>query len=819
MAKVVKRPATKTSFVTPGGRALSADEIIADYRLAVRSRAASVIGRREVLTGKAGFGIFGDGKEIPQLALAKFFRNGDWRAGYYRDQTLMFATGMSDLAQFFAQLYAATDPKLELASAGRQMPSHFATRFLDENGRWLPQIAMKNSSADVSSVGGQMARLLGLAYASKLYRLSADLRGRMKDFSVRGDEVAFGTIGDAGTSEGIFWEVMNAAAVLQVPMALSVWDDGFGISVPREIQTAKSSISAALSGMRRDGAAPRAAGPLTPGLEIRVVKGWDYAALVDAYADVIPLVRRDHVPALIHVIECTQPQGHSTSGSHERYKSKERLRWEEEFDGIRRMREWLIGEGLAAAEQLDRFEQEDKRAVEAVREDAWEGYQRPIRAERDGAAELLERLSRERPDAGIDALVSELRSATEATRRLVAATLSRAIVLTRGVGAPSRRELVALANEYEIANRRRYASHLYCETDQAALRVPRLDAAYTDASESVDGRVVLQRNFDALFARDERVFALGEDVGKLGDVNLVYEGLQKKHGELRVTDTGIREASILGQGIGSALRGLRPIVDIQYIDYLLFALEVLSDDLATLRYRTAGGQAAPVIIRTKGHRLQGIWHTGSPMGMILGSCRGVYLCVPRDCTRAAGFYNTLLRADDPAIVVEVLNAYRLKERLPENLGEFTMPLGVPDTVRQGRDVTVVTYGACVRVALDAAVELAALGIEAEIVDVQTLEPFDTDGLAARSVQRTSAVVFLDEDFPGGATAYMARHVLERDGAWDALDATPRTITALANRSPYAQDGDYFVKPNQEGVVAVVYDLMRERFPDRYPALR
>ncbi|TMD58695.1 MAG: transketolase [Chloroflexi bacterium] len=810
MAKVVKRPATKTSFLTPGGRTLPADEILADYRLAVRSRAASVIGRREVLTGKAGFGIFGDGKEIPQLALAKCFRDGDWRAGYYRDQTLMFATGMSDLSQFFAQLYAATDPKLEPASRGRQMPSHFATRFLDDDGSWLPQIAMKNSSADVSSVGGQMARLLGLSYASKLYRLNAELRERMKSFSIRGEEVAFGTIGDAGTSEGIFWEAMNAAAVLQVPMAVSVWDDGFGISVPREIQTAKSSISAALSGMARDGG---------PGFEIRVVRGWDYPALIDTYADVVALVRSDHVPALIHVIECTQPQGHSTSGSHERYKSKERLRWEEEFDGIRRMREWLIGEGLATAEQLDRFEQEDKRAVEAVREEAWEGYQRPIRAERDHVAGLLERVAQERPDAGVDALVSELRSATEATRRLVAASLSRAVVLTRGVETPSRSELAALSGEYELANRKRYALHLYCETERAALRVAPVGAEYAAASESVDGRVVLQRNFDALFARDGRVFAIGEDVGKLGDVNLVYEGLQRKYGELRVTDTGIREASILGQGIGSALRGLRPIVDIQYIDYLLFALEVLSDDLATLRYRTAGGQAAPVIVRTKGHRLQGIWHTGSPMGMILGSSRGVYLCVPRDCTRAAGFYNTLLRADDPAIVVEVLNAYRLKERLPENLGEFTVPLGVADSVRLGRDVTIVTYGACVHIALDAADDLAAIGIEAEVLDVQTLEPFDLEGAAARSVRKTNAVVFLDEDFPGGATAYMARHVLERDGAWDALDATPRTITALANRSPYAQDGDYFVKPNRERVVEVVYDLMRERFPDRYPALR
>ena len=810
MAKVVKRPATKTSFVTARGRTLPVDEIIADYRLAVRSRAASVIGRREVLTGKAGFGIFGDGKEIPQLALAKVFQNGDWRAGYYRDQTLMFATGMSDLSQFFAQLYATTDVGREPASGGRQMPSHFATRFLDGDGRWLPQISMKNSSADVSSVGGQMARLLGLAYASKLCRANPALREAMRDFSVDGNEVAFGTIGDAGTSEGVFWEAVNAAAVLQIPLAISVWDDGFGISVPREMQTAKSSISAALGGMQRDA---------RPGLEIRVARGWDYVSLVDTYAEVIEVVRRDHVPALIHVIECTQPQGHSTSGSHERYKSKERLRWEEEYDGIRRMREWLIGEGLASAEQLDAAEQEDKRAVEAVREDAWEAYQRPIREERDRAAAVLERIAGERRDDAVASLVTDLRSPTEATRRLVAATVSRALVATRGADTPARRELVAFANDYDAANRGRYASHLYCETERAALRAPTVAARYDEAAESVDGRVVLQRNFDAIFARDPRVIALGEDVGKLGDVNLVYEGLQKKYGELRLTDTGIREATILGEGVGAALRGLRPIVDIQYIDYLLFALEVLSDDLATLRYRTAGGQAAPVIVRTKGHRLQGIWHTGSPMGMILGSCRGVYLCVPRDCARAAGFYNTLLRGDDPGIVVEVLNAYRLKERLPANLGEFTVPLGVAEVVREGRDVTVVTYGACVRVAMEAAQDLAALGVEVEIVDAQTLEPFDLRGVAARSIEKTNAALFLDEDFPGGATAYMARHVLERDGAWDLLDAGPRSVTALSNRSPYAQDGDYFVKPQRENVVEAVYALMRERFPDRYPALR
>ncbi len=804
MAKVAPRRA-KTKLVTPGGRTLAADEIISDYRLAVRSRAASVIGRREVLTGKAGFGIFGDGKEIPQLALAKTYREGDWRAGYYRDQTLMFATGMADLDGFFAQLYANTDVAREPASGGRQMPSHFATRFLDEQGRWRPQLAMKNSSSDISSVGGQMARLLGLAYASKLYRNNPQLRGVAKDLSRNGDEVAFGAIGDAGAGEGIFWEAINAAVVLQVPMAVSVWDDGFGISVPRALQVAMDSVSQSLEGMRSK-------------LEIRVVRGWDYVALVDTYAEVIAKVRREHAPALLHVVECTQPQGHSTSGSHERYKSKERLIWENDFDGIRRMRDWMIAEGIARAEQLDAFELEDKRAVEGIRERAWEAYQRPIRAETGRAADLIERTAHGSAGPDLHELAPALRGAREATRRLVSASLARALAATRGMETPARHELAAFAREYRAANEARYGSDLYAEGDRSPLCVPETKPTLSDSSEVVDGRVVLQRNFDAIFARDPRVFAIGEDVGKLGDVNLVYEGLQAKYGAWRVTDTGIREATILGQGIGAALRGLRPLVDIQYIDYLLFAMQTLSDDLATLRYRTRGGQTAPVIIRTKGHRLQGIWHTSSPMSMILGSCRGVHLCVPRDCTRAAGFYNTLLRGDDPGIVVEVLNAYRVKERVPANLGEFTVPLGVPEVLREGRDVTLVTYGACVRVASEAIAVLETLGIDVELVDVQTLEPFDVRGLIARSLAKTNAVVFLDEDVPGGASAYMLQRVLEGQGAWDVLDVTPRTLSARANRSPYGQDGDYFAKPQPEDVVDAVYGLMRERSPERYPPL-
>jgi pyruvate/2-oxoglutarate/acetoin dehydrogenase E1 component/TPP-dependent pyruvate/acetoin dehydrogenase alpha subunit len=808
MAKVApRRPSGKTEVVTPAGTTLSAREVIQDYRLAYRSRIASVIGRREVLTGKAGFGIFGDGKEIPQLAMAKAFREGDWRAGYYRDQTFMFGTEMSTLDEFFAQLYANPDVGAEPASGGRQMPSHFATRVLDERGRWKPQVRSRNSSSDMSSVGGQMARLLGLAYASKLYRQNLALRDVGRDFSVEGNEVAFGTIGDAGTSEGIFWETINAAAVLQVPLVMSVWDDGYGISVPREYQTAKSSISAALAGMCRDGG---------PGLEIYVVKGWEYLALCDTYLAAVERTRATHVPALIHVIEVTQPQGHSTSGSHERYKTRERLAWEDEYDGIRRMREWIIREGIATGQDLDALEDEDKRFVEERREAAWEAYQAPVRRERDEAVALLRHAAEDEPSADLEDLARELEAATDVTRRLVQATLARAELATRG--APAATELRTFLEDYRARNAERYTSHLYSASAESPLAVPEEKPRYTERSESADGRLVLLRCFDENFARDPRIFVIGEDVGKLGDVNLVFEGLQAKYGELRLTDTGIREATILGQGIGAALRGLRPIVDIQYVDYLLFALQTLSDDLATLHYRTHGGQKAPVVIRTKGHRLQGIWHTGSPMSLILSSCRGVYLCVPRDMTRAAGMYNTLFRGDNPGIVIEVLNGYRIKERVPENVGTFTVAFGMPEVIREGASLTVVTYGALCRIALSAADALAPHGIDLEVIDVQTLEPFDLTGSIARSVEKTNAVLFLDEDVPGGASAYMMQRVLETQGAWDYLDAAPRTLCAAANRSPYGTDGEYFTKPNAEDVVRVAYDMMRERDPRAFPAL-
>ncbi|HUG55868.1 MAG TPA: thiamine pyrophosphate-dependent enzyme [Candidatus Limnocylindrales bacterium] len=799
--------------VTPRAKLeLTADEIVADYRVAYRSRVASVLGRREVLTGRAPFGIFGDGKEVAQLALAKQLRDGDWRSGYYRDQTLMFAAGMADLAQFFAQLYTVSDLAAEPHSGGRQMVSHFATRSLEADGRWRRLAEMKNAAADLSPVAGQMGRSLGLAYASKLCRVHDGFRAwaRAEGFSVDGDEVCFATIGNAGTSEGVFWETLNAAGVLQVPLAISVWDDGYGISVPNEYQTTKGSISAVLQGFRPE--------KDVPGVEVHVGKGWDYVGLCDMYALGIAKVRRDHAPAVFHVVEMTQPQGHSTSGSHERYKTAERMRFETEADPIARMREWMIREEIATAGALDAFDAEDRAAVEEIRDGAWRAYQGPMDQARGRALALLERAAEEAPEAGLAPIVEELRDPPELSWRLVRSGLARALLALRGTETPAKRELVSFLDAYARENEERFNSHLYSESPESPLRVPEVAAEYSDRSELVDGRIVLVRYFDQLLARDPRVFVIGEDVGRLGDVNLVFEGLQAKHGPLRLTDTGIREATILGQGIGTAMRGLRPIVDIQYLDYLLYALQLASDDLATLHYRTRGGQKAPVVIRTKGHRLQGIWHTGSPMAMLLGALRGIRIAVPRNMAQAAGFYNTFFRGDDPGIVIEVLSGYRLKERVPDNLGEFTVPLGVPETLRPGRDITLVTYGACCRIALEAAELLEPLGIDVEVVDVRTLQPFDLAHSIVGSLERTGALLVVDEDVPGGASAYVMRHVLEDQEGILHLDVTPRTLTARANRAPVSQDGDYFAKPNRDDVVRACYGIMRERRPADFPAL-
>jgi 2-oxoisovalerate dehydrogenase E1 component len=758
-----------------------------------------------VLRGNATFGIFGDGKEVPQLAMAKAFRPGDWRAGYYRDQTFMWATRMSNVRGFFAQLYGNANVEADPASGGRQMGNHFATRFLDEHGAFARSVEMLNTSADVSNVAGWMPRLVGLAYASKLYRDNPQLKQAQDGFSVNGNEVAFGTIGDAATSEGLFWEAINAVGVLQVPLAMSVWDDGYGISVPITAETTKASISDVLRGFVPDD---------RPGIDIYVVPGWDYPALVEAYARGIEKVRREHKPALFHIVELTQPQGHSTSGSHERYKTKERLRFENEFDCVARMRDWIIESGVASESQLEGWEAADKEAVEAARDLAWEAFQAPIRAERDRAVAILKSI--DMPE--IAPITNLLDEAGKVTRSLVMASATSALHRMRGIGSPARTELAKFVEEYRRENHQRYNSHLYSGSDESPLKVPVVAPVFSDTSPKVDGRQVLLRNFDANFARDPRLFVIGEDVGRLGDVNLVFEGLQAKYGDLRITDTGIREATILGQAIGAAMRGLRPICDIQYLDYFLYALETAADDLATLHWRTVGGQKAPVVIRTKGHRLVGIWHSGSPLAVLLNALQGVYVAVPRNMTQAAGFYNTLFRGDNPGVVIEVLNGYRLKERVPDNIGEFTVPLGVPEVLREGTDATIITYGACCGIALDSAGTLEELGVSCEVIDVQTLNPFDTNHTIVRSVEKTHALICLDEDVPGAASAFMLQQVLEVQNGWWHLDAAPRTLAASPNRPAYGPDGDYFTKPNRESIVATVYDLVRERQPWRFPPL-
>src|SRR5436309_3136568 len=788
---------------------ISADDVIADYRLPVRSRAASELSRREVLVGKAPFGISGEGKELAQRAMAKAFRPGDWRSGYYRDQTFMFAVGLADLSQYFAQLYADPDVVRDPNSAGRQMLSHFATRTLDERGRWKDLLASGQSASDLSPVGSQMPRAIGLAWASKLYRGSPAARTVSRGFSRNGEEVCFATIGNAGTTEGVFWESLNAGGVLQIPLVISVWDDGYGISVPNELQTTKGSISALLQGFQRsDGGG---------GYDLHTVKGHDYLACCDVYQLAVEHARREHVPSVVHVTEMTQPQGHSTSGSHERYKSKDRLLFEIEFDPIRRMREWILHEGLVDAGTLDEIERTERADVERIREEAWEAYQAPIRDDRARALSATLQAGRE-ANADLSRIVDELRSAEAPSRRLVAAVARRALVALRGHDGPARAELAAFFESYARQNDERFNSYLYSRSAESPLRIGAVAPTYVEGAEAVDGRLVLVRCFDENLGRDPRIVILGEDVGKLGDVNLVFEGLQAKHGDQRVIDTGIREATILGQGIGAALRGLRPVVDIQYVDYLLYALELASDDLATLHWRTGGGQKAPVLIRTKGHRLQGIWHTGSPMATIVSALRGLHVAVPRDMTRAAGLYNTLLRGDDPGLLIEVLSGYRLKERIPEHVGEFTIPLGVPETLRSGADVTLVTYGALCRIAGEAAEDLAELGIDTEIVDVQTLLPFDIDHAIAESVAKTRALLVVDEDVPGGASAYILREVTEVQGGIDHLDVGPRTLTATANRVAVGNDGDYFSKPNREDIVGAVYAIMRERRPDDFPPI-
>jgi 2-oxoisovalerate dehydrogenase E1 component len=796
---------TKTDY--PGISAKKAATVLADYRLACESREASLLGRKEVFMGKAKFGIFGDGKEVAQLAMAKVFRLGDHRAGYYRDQTFMLAIGEMNLHHYFAQLYAHTDVVADPASAGRLMNGHFATRMLDEAGALKNISELKNSSADISPTAAQMPRLVGLAYASKLFRNNPELKS-LANLSTNGNEIAFGTIGNASTSEGMFFEAINAAGVLQVPMLVSVWDDEYGISVPKEYQTTKGSISKILAGFQRDSE--------DKGFEIFTAKGWDYEELCRVYTKAEKICREEHVPVMVHVIEMTQPQGHSTSGSHERYKSKERLAWEAQHDCLLKMREWMIEQGISTPGELDEVAKGAKATAKKIKDQAWKAFNEGIHKDQEALVALLEKAVAEQAD--LRGTLDILNKTINPVRYDAMKTAKAALRFLIGKECSVKEQLIDWVKNVSIENEDRYNSYLHSQSEWSALKVKSNPAAYSENSMLVDGREVLRACFAEALQRDPRVLAFGEDVGKIGDVNQGFAGLQEKFGELRVTDTGIRECTIVGQGIGLALRGLRPIAEVQYLDYLLYAIQILSDDLANLQYRTKGGQKAPLIVRTRGHRLEGVWHAGSPMGMILHSLRGIYVLVPRNMVQAAGFYNTLLLSDDPALVIECLNGYRLKEKLPDNIGEFTLPLGVPEVLKEGNDVTIITYGSMCRVVMEGVAELEEKGVSCEVIDVQTLLPFDINHTIVESVKKTNRIVFADEDVPGGATAFMMQQVLEVQKGYQYLDSAPLTITGKEHRPAYGSDGDYFSKPNPEEIFDKVYEMMRETMPERFPPM-
>ena len=777
------------------------NEVLKDYRIACESRETSLMGRKEVLTGKAKFGIFGDGKEVAQVAAAKFFKHGDFRAGYYRDQTFMFAAGLASVEQYFAQLFSDPDVNHDPFSAGRQMNAHFATKIVDEKGDWLDLANRKNSSSDMAPTAGQMPRALGLALASKLFR-NAPVFRKHTDLSDNGNEICFCTIGDASTSEGHFWETVNAAGVMQVPLAIFVWDDGYGISVPKKLQTTKGSISTALRGLQKSDD--------TNGIDIYKLKGWDYAGMCEVFEPAIQKIRDTHTPAIFHIEEITQPQGHSTSGSHERYKRPERLAWEKEWDCIRQMREWILENALAEEHELTEIEMKSKLYIKVSKQKAWDKYIAPVKEQVRTAASLMQQLAEamnlENAES-IRRLAAEIVANKEPMRRELMKTLATSLDIAGNDIAAS-----ALSNYYKslkAINAGLYNSHLYNEGPKSALKVEEVKPIFAEDARMVNGYEVLNKYFDELFETNHKVTAFGEDVGFIGDVNQGFSGLQAKYGEQRIFDTGIRELSIMGQGIGLALRGLRPIAEIQYIDYLLYGLQPLSDDAATTHFRTAGGQSCPLIVRTRGHRLEGIWHSGSPMGMIINALRGMYVCVPRNMVQAAGMYNTLLQSNDPALMIECLNGYRLKEKLPSNLMTYTVPLGIPETVKDGTDITIVTYGSTLRVVLEAADTLAKMHISCEVIDVQTLLPFDIKHHIVDSLKKTSRIVFVDEDVPGGAAAYMFNKVMEEQGGYKYLDVSPRTITGQAHRPSYASDGDYFSKPNAEDVVRVVKEMMAE----------
>jgi 2-oxoisovalerate dehydrogenase E1 component len=791
-------------------------QVIEDFKIANISREASLLGRKEVLTGKAKFGIFGDGKELAQIALAKQFKLGDHRSGYYRDQTWMMALGELNVQQYFAALYAHTDLEHEPTSAGRQMGGHYATRYLNPDGSWKALTEQYNSSADVSPTASQMPRLLGLAQASKVFRNNPELKSYTQ-FSNNGNEVAFGSIGDASTSEGMFFETINAAGVLQVPMVMSVWDDGFGISVPKKYQTTKESISEILKGFQKEGN--------SNGYEIFKVKGWDYPALCATYEKAVKIARETHTPVLIHVEEVTQPQGHSTSGSHERYKTKEQLEWAKEFDCLNQFKQWILnygeeyGQTIATEEELASIENDAKKHVRDEKSKAWKAFLDPIKQEISELNTLLTNLaSTSANKVFIEKLMTDFSSKIEPLRRELLETARKALRIVRNENSPAKTALSQWITKQIELNYERYSSYLHDETDFSALNVNAVAPTYDANPEMVDGRIVLNKTFDHLFATNPLFLTFGEDTGKIGGVNQSMEGMQEKYGDLRVSDTGIREATILGQGIGLAMRGLRPIAEIQYLDYLLYCLQLMSDDLATVQYRTKGGQRAPLIIRTRGHRLEGVWHSGSPMAGILNLVRGVYVCVPRNMTKAAGFYNTLMAAQEPALVVECLNGYRSKEPLPNNIGEFRTPLGEIEVVQEGTDVTIVSYGSTFNLCMQAAKQLAEAGISAELIDVQTLLPFDLGHDIVKSLQKTNKILFVDEDVPGGSTAYMMQKVMEEQNGYKYLDSQPRTLTAKAHRPPYGSDGDYFSKPSIDDIFETVYDMMHEYRPKDFPKL-
>jgi pyruvate/2-oxoglutarate/acetoin dehydrogenase E1 component/TPP-dependent pyruvate/acetoin dehydrogenase alpha subunit len=772
--------------------------VIQDYKISLISREVSLLGRREVLTGKAKFGIFGDGKEVAQVALAKYFKNGDFRSGYYRDQTFMFAAGIANVEQYFSQLFADPDGNNDIFCAGRQMSSHFVTPTVDKNGNWLNLVNQKNTSADMAPTAGQMPRALGLAFASKCFR-EAQQKNEAEHTSLsnQGNEICFCTIGDASTSEGHFWESMNAAAVLQVPLAVFVWDDGYGISVPKNLQTTKSSISDALAGMQKLAD--------TNGIEIYKVKAWDYAGMCEVFEEGLQKIRDTHTPALFHIEEVTQPQGHSTSGSHERYKSAERLEWEKNWDCIKKMREWMLASGLATITELNSVEVEAKEFVKEAKANAWEKFIGPIKKQAEQAVQIVNGLQVLSP--AVQQIAAELSNNKEPLRRDVLKAL--ALVSDAAVGVKGVEKVKAYAAQLKNEAAGLFNTYLYNEGPKSALRVPAVQATYAADAPVVNAYEVLNKYFDALFASNPKVYAFGEDVGYIGDVNQGFAGLQEKHGADRISDTGIRELTIVGQAVGMAVRGLRPIAEIQYLDYLLYGLQPLSDDVATTHYRTNGQQSCPVIIRTRGHRLEGIWHSGSPMGMIVNALRGMYVCVPRNMVQAAGMYNTLLQSNDPAIVIECLNGYRLKEKLPNNLLAFKVPLGVPEIINEGTDITIVSYGSMLRIIEEAVVRLAEEGISVELIDVQTLLPFDINHSIVKSLQKTNRILFIDEDVPGGATAYMFNHVMEEQGGYKWLDASPKTLAAKAHRPAYGSDGDYFSKPNTEDVIEAVRAVMAE----------